>query len=128
MENPNTEFTIFFFNQKSLKHGTLFVYLFIFGGGCLFVLFGEVHNKLVKYINKSHFIYIATEFMPDNLRALLLSRHLLFEALTGSNLRGVPQGTILGLPLLILYLIHSGQITETFSISTTYMLMTLNNV
>lgn len=122
MENPNTEFTIFF-NRKSLKHGTLFVYFIFFNfflGGCLFVLFGEVHKKLVKYINKSHFIYIATEFMPDNLRALLLSRHLLFEALTGSNLRGVPQGTILGLPLLILYLIHSGQITETFSISTVF--------
>lgn len=61
-----------------------------------FVLSGGVHKKLFKYINKSHFIYIATEFMPDNLRALLLSRHLLFrhlfEALTGSNLRGVPQG------------------------------------
>lgn len=115
----------------------LFIYLFFFffrGGGLFicFVLSGRVHKKLFNYINKSHFIYIATEFMPDNLRALLLSRHLLFrhlfEALTGSNLRGVPQGTILGLPLLILYLIHSGQITETFSISTTYMLMTLNNV
>lgn len=40
MENPNTEFTIFFLNQKSLKHGTLFVYFILFffwGGGIIWL-------------------------------------------------------------------------------------------